>query len=300
MTPTSGDDARPVHDLGAVPAARPARLRVGLVGAGRVGTVLALALHRAGHRVISVAAVGEDSRARAGRWLGEAALEDPISVAGSCSLLLLAVPDDALAGLVKGLAPHVAPGTIVAHTSGAHGVGVLAPMQGCVPLALHPVMTFAGDIGTDLQRLEGLPFGVTAPPELRPVAEALVLEMGGEPVWVPEQARSVYHAGLAHGANHLVTLVCQAMDTLTAAGVEQPARLAGPLLRAAIDNALRRGDEATTGPVVRGDAGTVRQHLAVLDARTLPSYKALAEDTVRRAVANGRLKHPEELVEVLR
>lgn len=293
------------HPLGDVPSARPARLTVGIVGAGKVGTVLGVALARAGHRVTAVSAVSEASVRRAEEHLPQARILDPVEVARTCSLLLLAVPDDALPGLVSGLARDLAPGTIVVHTSGAHGIAVLAPMvaEGALPLALHPAMTFAGDTGVDVERLAGAPFGITSDEALRPVAEALVLEMGGDPLWVPEEARVLYHAGLAHGSNHLVTLVCQALETLREAGVENPARLAGPLLRAAVDNALIRGDVATTGPVVRGDAGTVRRHLDALthaQPETVASYLALAQDTLSRAVRNGRLKHPHEVAEVLR
>ena len=75
-----------------------------------------------------------------------------------------------------------------------------------------------------------------------------------EPVWIDEADRALYHAALAHGANHLVTLVASSMDLLRAAGVENPQRLLGPLLSAALDNALRHGDAGLTGPVVRGEA----------------------------------------------
>jgi predicted short-subunit dehydrogenase-like oxidoreductase (DUF2520 family) len=125
------------------------------------------------------------------------------------------------------------------------------------------------------------------------VAEALVLEIGSEPVWVEEAARPMYHAALAHGANHLVTLIAQSMQALSAAGVATPARLLGPLVYAALDNALRSGDAALTGPVARGDAGTVAEHLRQL--RTLtpdvrPTYVALARATAERALASGRLR----------
>ena len=91
-----------------------------------------------------------------------------------------------------------------------------------MPLALHPVMTFTGT-PVDLERLLDATFGVTTVDLARPLAEALVIEMGGEPLWVPEQDRVTYHAALAHGANHLVTLVAQSMQLLTEAGIEDPA-----------------------------------------------------------------------------
>lgn len=287
------------------PADRPARLAVGVVGAGRVGAVLGAALHRAGHRLIGVTAVSRDSRRRAEALVPEASVLPPDEVARAADLLVVAVPDDVLADLVRGLAASGAlrPGTMVAHTSGAHGIAVLAPLTdvGALPMALHPVMTFTGT-EVDLQRLAGACFGVTAPDPLRLAAEALVIEMGAEPVWVEESARALYHAALAVGANHLVTLVAQSADMLRQAGVEEPARMLGPLLGAALDNALRRGDGALTGPVARGDAGTVRAHLSTLHTpESVAAYVAMSRLTAVRALAAGVLspERAEALLDVL-
>jgi len=132
------------------------------------------------------------------------------------------------------------------------------------------------------------------------VGEALVLEMGAEPVRVPSQSRPLYHAALAHGANHLATLVRDAVDALERAGVTPAERVLGPLLEAALDNSLRHGDRALTGPVARGDVDTVRAHLRVL-ARSAPelaeSYRVQAVRTARRAELAGLLG-PEPAAEV--
>jgi predicted short-subunit dehydrogenase-like oxidoreductase (DUF2520 family) len=275
---------------------RPARLDVGVVGAGRVGAVLGAALQRAGHRVVAVSGVSEQSRARAAQLLPGTPVVAPEEVVRRAELVVLAVPDDALADLVAGLAATRTwqAGQLVAHTSGRHGLEVYRPAaeQHVLGLALHPAMTFTGT-GLDLERLVECCFGVTAPEPLRPVAEALVLEIGAEPVWIEESSRPLYHAALAHGANHLVTLVAQSLQALRAAGVEAPSRVLGPLVSAALDNALRAGDAALTGPVARGDAGTVAEHLRQLqnlspDIR--PTYVALARATAERALASGRLK----------
>lgn len=276
-------------------AARPARLRVGVISAGRVGAVLGAALARAGHELVAVSAVSRDSVRRVERLLPGVAIKPPPEVVADADFVLLAVPDDELRALVSGLASTDAwrPGQIAAHTSGAVGIGVLDPAaaRGVLPLALHPVMTFTGR-PEDIDKLTGAAFGVTAPDELRPVAEALVVEIGAEPVWVPELARPLYHAALTVGANYLVTTVNDAVDLLARSGVEHPARLLAPLLSAALDNALRLGDGALTGPVSRGDVATVRSHLATLtqDApETVAAYVAMARRTAERAAAAGRL-----------
>ncbi|MGA8455438.1 MAG: Rossmann-like and DUF2520 domain-containing protein [Streptosporangiaceae bacterium] len=286
-------------DNSPIPGEHPARLRVGVVGAGRVGTALAVALGRAGHEVSAVSAVSDASIRRIEQRLPGVAIRHPPEVVASADLVLMTVPDDVLPGLVTGLAATGAAveGRLIAHASGRHGLGVLDPVvrAGALPLALHPVMTFTGR-PDDIDRLAGISFGVTAPDPLRPVAEALVVEMGGEPVFIAEEQRDLYHAALASGANYLVTLVVQASDLLRDAGVTHPARMLGPLLSAALDNALRLGDAALTGPVARGDADTVASHVNALRAdapEALPAYLALARLTADRAVAAGTLSAPD-------
>jgi predicted short-subunit dehydrogenase-like oxidoreductase (DUF2520 family) len=267
---------------------------VGVVGAGRVGSTLGAALQRAGHRIVGVSAISTASLRRAERLLPDVVVLPVDQVVAAADFVLLAVPDDALRPLVAGLAEAGLwrTGQLVAHTSGAQGIAALNPAaaRGVLAMALHPVMTFTGR-PEDLDRLDGAAFGVTAPDEVRLVAEALVVEMGGEPVWVPESARPLYHAALSHGANHLVTLVNDAVAALAGAGVQDGARLLAPLLSAALDNALRLGDAALTGPVSRADLATLAAHRRALAQapELVPAYLALARRTTERAQAAGRL-----------
>lgn len=308
--------------------ARPGRLTVGVVGAGRVGAVLGAALRAVEHDVVSVSAVSEASLERAATLLPGVPVREVPDVVRSAQLVLLTVPDDALGDLVTGLASLGAwqPGQLVVHTSGRFGTQVLAPAAaaGAIPLALHPAMTFTGT-SLDLARLEGTAFAVTCGATVQAIGQALVMELGGDPVVLPEERRGLYHASLAHASNHLVVLVSQAAQALGAAGVEQPGAVLGPLLRAALDGALRAADvadsarppsaadpgamSALTGPVVRGDVGTVREHLEVLaglaaeeDALdVLESYRALARAAAARSVRTGRLAEgpAREIMDVL-
>jgi predicted short-subunit dehydrogenase-like oxidoreductase (DUF2520 family) len=288
---------------------RPARLKVGIISAGRVGTALGVALERVDHVVVGCSAVSEASRRRAERWLPDTPIAPAPDVAGNAELLLLAVPDTELAALVSGLAATsaVRPGTIVAHTSGVNGVAVLAPLsvQDCVPLAIHPAMTFTGS-DEDISRLADTCFGITAADEVGyAIAQSLVLEIGGEPFRVREDARPLYHAALAHAGNHIVTVLADALDALRAAlpgelGLDDPddiaERVLGPLARAALENVLRRGPSALTGPVARGDAAAVADHLAALVAVDVQLAEAYRVNALRTA----QLAHaPDDVFEVL-
>lgn len=293
------------------PDPAPARLTVGIVSAGRVGSAFGVALERAGHVVFGVSAISDASVHRARTRLPESRILPVEEVAASSELLILAVPDSELAGLIRGLASAgvVRPGTLVAHTSGANGVGVLAPLTelGARPLAIHPAMTFTGH-DEDLARLANACFGITAADEIGyAIAQSLVIEMGGEPVRIAEEHRTLYHAALAHGSNHLVTVIVDAVAALRAA-LDGPGllgqqvvddapgglaeRLLAPLASAALDNALRRGQSALTGPVARGDAAAVAAHLEALgslDPRLAASYRALSLRTAERVDSDAAL-----------
>ncbi len=286
---------------------KPPRLDVGVVGTGRAGSVLGAALKRAGHNIRACTAVSDISKLRAESLLPGVPVTSIEEAVKDRDLILLTVPDDYLGQVVNGLAATnaVSPGTFVMHASGSYGIEILRPLtdQGCLPLALHPVMTFTGT-SIDLNRLSACPFGITTVQTLRPVAETLVVEIGGEPIWVPEENRGLYHAALTFGANNLMMLVTQTTELLEAAGITNPENLVAPLLGASLDNALRNGDAAITGPVARGDAGTVREHLRVLanfDPAVSQAYRAMARLTAIRALASGTLQPQlaEELLIVL-
>lgn len=286
------------------PQQRPGRLGVGIISAGKVGSVLGAALRAAGHAVVGVYAHSEASRDRADALLPDVPVLDVPTIVERSELVLLAVPDDQLPGLVEGLGKLGAwqPGQLVVHTAGRFGTDVLEPVRaaGGIGLAIHPSMTFTG-LSLDLQRLTDCSFGVTAAAPVLPIAQALVVEMGAEPVVIAEADRPLYHAALAHGSNHVMTLMGQSMQLLHKIGVEQPDRMLGPLVRATVDNALASGENALTGPVARGDVSTVSAHVAALTelagpdaapsagSNLLDGYRALGRLTAQRAAASGRI-----------
>ena len=297
----------PTRAWGPPEGLRPARLTVGIISAGRVGTALGVALERAEHVVVACSAISRASRQRAERRLPDTRVLPVQDVAATAELLLLAVPDSELTDLITGLAATdaVRQGTIVVHTSGANGIGVLAPLteRGCIPLAIHPAMTFTG-ADEDIVRLSGACFGITAADDVGfAVAQSLVLEIGGEPFGVREDARALYHAALAHAGNHVITVLLDAVEALRAAlrgqellgqetvsdvpgGIAE--RVIGPLVRASLENALQRGQTALTGPVARGDAAAVTAHLRALeeaDPQLAQAYRANSLRTAQRAGA---------------
>ncbi|MGH3457833.1 Rossmann-like and DUF2520 domain-containing protein [Aeromicrobium sp.] len=271
------------------------RLSIGVIGAGRVGSVLAAKFRAVGHPIVGVSGRSPASQLRIQTLLPpidghSVEVLAPAEVAARGDVLLLAVPDDALIRVAEELASVVRPRQVVLHTSGRHGTDALAALAraGARTIAFHPAMTFTG---TDVDLDRTCVFGLTAATAERALAEELVADLGGTPMWVDEADRTLYHSALAHGANHLVTLVAQSMDLLRQAGSTDPAAVLRPLLGAALDNVLDFGDAALTGPVVRGDVTTIRAHADALaaDSDISDTYLALARATTRRAELDGRL-----------
>lgn len=220
---------------------RDGRLGVGVVGAGRVGPVLGAALGGAGHAVIGITAVSDASRDRADAMLPGVPVLDIPSVVERAELVVLAVPSADLPALVEGLAATAAwqPGQLVVHTAPEHGAGVLAPAAaaGAIPLAIHPAMSFTGT-SLDLARLRETWCAVTAPAPVLPIAQALVLEMGAEPVVVSEADRPAYAAALTTARTEATRIAREGRTALAALGIERPAGFLGPVLRSTIESEL--------------------------------------------------------------
>lgn len=227
---------------------RDGRLGVGIVGAGRVGPVLGAALGGAGHAVVGIATVSEEGRERADVLLPGVPVLTVPEVVERSELVLLAVPASELPDLVSGLAATGAwqPGQLVVHTAAEHGAAVLAPAAaaGGIPLAIHPALAFTGT-SIDLVRLRDAWCAVTAPNPVLPIAQALVLEMGAEPVVIAEADRAAYAVALADTRRLAEGVVEDAAARLAEIGVARPGRVLGPLVRAAVEEALALGDRGS-------------------------------------------------------
>ncbi len=222
---------------------RSGRLGIGIVGAGHVGPVLGAALAGAGHAVVGISAISESSRERAEVMLPGAPILPVPELIERSELVILAVPAAELAALVAGLAATGAwqPGQLVMHTAAEFGTEVLAPATaaGAIPLAIHPAMVFSGT-SMDLARLTSSYFAVTAPTPVQPIGQALVVEMGGEPILIAETDRRAYAEAIATASSFSSAIVDQATGILASIGIEQPGLMLAPLVRSSVDEALRR------------------------------------------------------------
>lgn len=263
--------------------------RIGFIGTGRVAGALALALHSHSADPLHVWGRDPGRRDALAAAIGHAvAAPDLTSIAASCDLIMIAVSDDAIPVLAAQLASHIPTGAapFIVHMSGRSGPTILAPLagRGALTAAVHPAMTFTGDPTQEVIRMAGARFVTTAGTTAAlSAAQQLVTLLGGVMEQVGEAQRSLYHAALCHAANHLVTLIAGSCDALRSAGIADPAPLLAPLVRAALDNALDRGMAGLSGPLLRGDEDSIRNHIAALAAehpRLLPSYRAMAVATL--------------------
>ncbi|MGK2939296.1 MAG: DUF2520 domain-containing protein [Solirubrobacteraceae bacterium] len=220
---------------------RAGRLGIGVVGAGRVGPVIAAALAGAGHAIVGIATLSEANRERAEAMLpGVPILGIPELIERS-ELVILAIPEPELEPLVSGLAATGAwlPGQLVLHTAPGVGISPLAAATraGAIPLAINPAMVFTGT-SLDLVRLRESWCAVTAPNAVLPIAQALVVEMGAEPVVIAEADRGTWAEAVATATSFSAEIVRQSTGLLADLGVEAPANVLGPLLRSSVETAL--------------------------------------------------------------
>jgi predicted short-subunit dehydrogenase-like oxidoreductase (DUF2520 family) len=258
-------------------------LRIGFVGAGRLASVLAPALARAGYRVAAVASQArQDAEALAERLPGARAQPTPQAVAEAADLVFLTVPDDAIAAVAGSI--RWRPDSAAVHCSGAFGLELLVTpgSQGAATGSFHPMQTFASNDA----ELAGVTVAIEATGGLLGTLNDVARALGCRLIELPPGSKSLYHASAAFAGNYLVTMLAQAARLWQPFGASEAEALAAllPLAKTAIANVERLGPTAAlTGPIARGDAGTVRRHLDGLDAAApdlVPLYRELGLKTL--------------------
>jgi predicted short-subunit dehydrogenase-like oxidoreductase (DUF2520 family) len=271
-------------------------MEVAVVGAGRVGTALAVLLQRAGHVVRAVSG-GAATVARAAEHLAGVPVLTAAEAAARGELVLLAVPDDALGPVALELAEAgaVRRGAWAVHVSGAAGLDVLAPLlaAGARRLAMHPLQTVP-DVHGAIERIPGSAVAITADDdEGAALGERLARDVGGHPFVLADERRPLYHAAAVFASNYVITSAGVAEELFREAGVPDPASALLPLARASLENVARLGaTDALTGPAVRGDAGTVARNLEALRSaapHAVAAYVELCRLALGLAERSGRL-----------
>ncbi len=267
-----------------------------MIGAGRVGTALAVLWRRAGHRIVGVSG-GAATRGRAAVHLPGVPVLGNAEAARDAGVVVIATPDSAVVAACEELARGgvLGPGVAVAHVSGATGLDALAAAHsaGATTLALHPLQT-CPTVEAALERIPGSGFAISSQaPEGLELGERLALEAGGRPFRLADEMKPLYHAAAVFASNYLVTVSAIAHELEGAAGVQDPAAMLGPLQEATLANVARVGPaDALTGPAVRGDARTVARNLTALAEHApaaVASYVALADLALELAERSGRL-----------
>lgn len=315
LGPGGGCFRRP-RRVGTLP--RPARwpgggpsVKIAIVGAGILGTSLGVLAKRAGHEVVAVASRTLKSAREAAKTIGGVTVvgDAGLSALGA-DLVLLSVPDRAIPSVAIQVAAGGAlrRGAVVAHLSGALPAGVLAGVHaaGGWVGSMHPLQTFA-DVETAIASLAGSFFFLEGDPDALDVLRSFVLSMEGRPVPLTAAGKALYHAAACVASNYLVTLADFATTLMQRAGVPADAALDAllPLVKGTVRNLEALGlPDALTGPIARGDVGTVRSHLAAMhrepgDLSRL--YAALARKTVEVALRKGKIdrRTADELLAVL-
>ncbi len=285
-------------------------MRIAIVGAGNVGTALAVLLQNAGHKITGIASRSEKSALLAAERAGVPHDTDPARFTKEADVVFLTTPDRAIASVCDQIAyaGGFSPETVVAHTSGAHSSDILrsAALAGARPVSFHPLQTFANaDAG--IRNLAGSFITIEGHPEALPVARQLVADLNCRLLEIPTGGKPLYHAAACIVCNYFTTLLDYGLKVMESAGVAREDALPAlaPLIEGTFKNIMRVGPiQALTGPISRGDAGTVETHLEAMTKimpEAIPLYRHLGQATVKLAKAKGTLGEPEkrELLKIL-
>lgn len=251
-----------------------------LVGPGRAGTTIGLALQAAGYQALAVAGRAPDAASTRAAAAALGCRCSLVSEVGhGAATVIIATPDAAIERTAEAIADSLEPGSLVVHLAGSRGIDVFDALTRDRPDvrvgALHPLQTLPGT-GRGVDVLAGSWAAVAGDARVAEIAEALQLEV----FEISDADRARYHATAVVASNHLVALIGQVERM--AKSIDVPLAAFAPLLRAALENAIELGPtDALTGPVARGDLETVERHLAALSPADRDAYRAMAREAAR-------------------
>jgi len=270
-------------------------VKTGFIGAGTTGTALAVRLSQKGCPVVAVSSRTLSSAQKLAGLVSDCRVcHTAQEVADAAELVFITTPDDIVARVCGEIQWHE--GQSVVHCSGAHSVDILEPAKqlGAAVGSFHPLQTFA-DVDQAVENLPGSTFALEAEEPLLSTLKELTLLLNGSWVELKPGDKVLYHAAAVFACNYLVTLVKLALDLWLDFGVSsrEATRALLPLLRGTINNIDSIGlPDCLTGPVARGDSGTMKRHLSALEARSpslLTTYKELGLQTIPIALAKGKV-----------
>lgn len=271
--------------------------RIAIIGLGRVGTALGIALSEAGHKIVSAFDIEASARKRFAKAVATNIREMLDDSLIDAQLILIAVPDNAIekVSLDISRSANLSRGILVGHTSGAFGSEVLHDVKarGCPIFSMHPIQTFSS-VDSAVKALPDSYFGIEGDPNALKRVEEIVVSIGGRPVLINSDAKPIYHAALSAASNFLVTLLGQSVALFEEAGIEREKaiKMVLPLVKTTLANFEESGIRALTGPIERGDADTLREQveaIAGLKPDLLSTYLVLARATVATAKEKGSI-----------
>jgi predicted short-subunit dehydrogenase-like oxidoreductase (DUF2520 family) len=272
------------------------RLKIGFIGAGTTGTALAVRLKEKGYPIVAIASRTQASAKRLAERLGDDSLANVSlqGVADQAELIFITTSDDAIGLVAKAI--NWQPGQYVVHCSGADSLDILAPVvkAGAQAGSFHPLQTFA-EVNYAIANLPGSTFALEADEPLLSILKELALALDGRWIELKPGDKAIYHTAAVLACNYLVTLVKLATDLWQSFGVmpSQSTQALLPLLRGTINNLANVGlPDCLTGPIARGDLGTIKRHLEVLEAKApqmLSTYQELGQQTIPIALAKGKI-----------
>lgn len=281
--------------------------KLGFIGAGTIGSTLALKLSRQGYPVIAVSSRHHTSAKRLAQLItGCSAVTDNQEIADRSQFVFITTPDDVIASVASQIAWHQ--GQMVVHCSGADSTDILEPARqaGAYVGGFHPLQTFA-DAEAAAENMSGSTFALEAEEPLLRTLKEMASALGGHWIKLAPGDKAVYHAAAVIASNYLVTLVKMATDLWQTFGVpkEKATEALLPLIRGTVRNLATIGlPQCLTGPITRGDSGTIKKHFRALEKAApdmLATYRELGLKTIPIALAKGRITEPqaEELRTIL-